>query len=113
MFEANEAPNLLGSDMNRKTESALIGKWRIIEMELWDTDYLDMVERAYIRFDRQGGGEFVFGVVTGGLDCRHTGGRVDFTWQGNDEMDEASGSGWAKAQQQWHPRRRDQNPSRG
>ena len=51
--------------MNRETESALIGKWRIIEMELWDTDYLDMVERAYIRFDRQGGGEFVFGVVSG------------------------------------------------
>jgi hypothetical protein len=76
--------------------SALIGKWRIVEMELWDTDYLDMVEPAYIRFDPRGHGEFVFGAVTGGLDCRHNGDRVDFTWQGNDEMDEASGSGWAK-----------------
>ena len=32
----------LGSDMNRETESALIGKWRI-EMELWDTVYLDLL----------------------------------------------------------------------
>ena len=38
---------------------------QVVEMELWDTDYLDIVERAYIRFDRQGGGEFVFGVVSG------------------------------------------------
>jgi hypothetical protein len=65
-------------------------------MELWDTDYLDLVEPAYIRFDSRGHGEFVFGAVTGSLDCRHTGDRVDFTWQGNDEMDEASGRGWAK-----------------
>ena len=76
--------------------SALVGKRRIVEMELGDTDYLDLVEPAYIRFDPPGHGEFVFGAVTGGLDCRHTGDRVDFTWQGNDEMDEASGSGWAK-----------------
>ena len=65
-------------------------------MELWDTDYLDLVEPAYIRFYGRGHGEFVFGTVTGGLDCRHSSDRVDFTWQGNDEMDEASGSGWAK-----------------
>ncbi len=27
--------------MRRGAKSALIGKWRIIEMELWDSDYLD------------------------------------------------------------------------
>jgi len=48
--------------MNRKTESALIDKWRI-EMELWDTDYLDIVERAYIRFDRQGGVNSFLGLL--------------------------------------------------
>ena len=26
----------------------LVGKWRIIEMELWDKEYLDMVGPAYI-----------------------------------------------------------------
>ena len=32
----------------------LLGKWRIVEMELWDRDFLDLVEPAYIRFDAQG-----------------------------------------------------------
>ena len=36
--------------MRRGAKSALIGKWRIIEMGLWDNDYLDMVEPAYIQF---------------------------------------------------------------
>src|SRR3954451_23092703 len=43
----------------------LLGKWRIIEMALWDSDFLDLVEPAYIRFDAQGRGEFVFGAVQG------------------------------------------------
>jgi hypothetical protein len=82
--------------MTRAARKTLIGKWRIVEMELWDTDYLDLVEPAYIRFERGGSGEFVFGVVTGGLDCDHTGESVEFTWQGHSEMDEACGDGWAE-----------------
>jgi hypothetical protein len=72
----------------------IIGKWRIVEMELWDKDFLDLVEPAYIAFDDRGG-EFVFGAVTGGLDCSYTAGAIDFTWAGCDEMDEACGDGWA------------------
>ncbi len=55
--------------MRRGAKSALIGKWRIIEMALWDSDYLDMVEPAYIQFQANGLGEFKFGCVVGGLDC--------------------------------------------
>ena len=55
--------------MRRAAKSALIGKWRIIEMGLWDKDYLDMVEPAYIQFKANGLGEFKFGCVVGGLDC--------------------------------------------
>ena len=40
-------------------KSALLGKWRIVGMELWDTDFVDMLEPAYIAFDAKGGGEFV------------------------------------------------------
>ena len=29
----------------------LKGKWRIVEMELWDNDFLDMMGPAYIAFD--------------------------------------------------------------
>jgi hypothetical protein len=49
----------------------LLGKWRIVEMALWDSDFLDMLEPAYISFDAQGRGEFVFGTVQGSLHCRY------------------------------------------
>ena len=79
------------------TRSALIkGRWRITQMELWDRAYLDMMEPAYIAFDGRSGGEFSFGCVTARLHCRKTPSRVEFTWKGNDEMDEASGDGWAE-----------------
>ena len=74
----------------------LLGKWRIVEMELWDSDFLDLVEPAYIRFDAQGHGEFAFGAVQGSLHCRYSPASVRFTWQGSDEMDPASGAGDAE-----------------
>jgi len=74
----------------------LLGRWRIVEMALWDSDFLDLVEPAYIRFDAQGRGEFVFGAVQGSLHCRYGPGSVRFTWQGSDEMDPASGAGDAE-----------------
>jgi PHD/YefM family antitoxin component YafN of YafNO toxin-antitoxin module len=76
----------------------LLGKWRIVEMALWDRDYLDMEEPAYIAFNERGGGEFVFGLVYGSLDCGYSPRSIDFTWVGNDEMDDASGDGWAELQ---------------
>ena len=74
----------------------LLGKWRIVEMELWDSDFLDLVEPAYITFDQQGGGGFVFGAVQGSLHCRYGPGGVRFTWEGSDEMDPVSGAGDAE-----------------
>ncbi|CAN5302718.1 hypothetical protein BH10PSE7_BH10PSE7_39460 [soil metagenome] len=76
----------------------LSGKWRIVEMALWDKNFLDMLKPAYIAFDGKAGGEFAFGCVTGGLHCRKTPSGVDFTWEGNDEMDSAAGDGWAEIQ---------------
>lgn len=79
------------------TKSAsLKGRWRIVQTQLWDKDYLDMMEPAYIAFDGRSGGEFAFGCVTGQLHCRKAPSRVEFTWVGHDEMDEASGDGWAE-----------------
>ena len=57
-----------------------------------------MMELAYIAFDGKAGGEFAFGCVTGNLHCRKTTSSVEFTWEGNDEMDEASGDGWVEVQ---------------
>jgi hypothetical protein len=77
----------------------LLGKWRIVEMELWDADFVDLVEPAFIAFDRQGRGEFVFGAVHGSLDCRYGRDSVDFTWQGFDEMDPVCGDGDAELEE--------------
>jgi len=82
--------------MSRRAASPLIGKWRITEMGLWDKEYLDMVEPAYIEFKADGLGEFKFGCVVGGLDCTLYTDAAEFTWEGSDEMDRVSGDGWAE-----------------
>jgi hypothetical protein len=68
-------------------------------MDVWDREAIDLVGPAFIEFRGQGG-EFHFIAVDGWMDCRHgqRGGRpyVDFTWEGNDECDAASGRGWVK-----------------
>jgi hypothetical protein len=44
---------------------SIAGKWRIIDMPGFPADYPDLVEPAYILFERRGGGEFAFGACTG------------------------------------------------
>jgi hypothetical protein len=73
------------------------GRWRIVEMPDYDDDFPDMVEPAYILF-RKTGGEFAFGCVTATIHGSCEGDAVEFTWQGNDEMDATSGHGWADLQ---------------
>lgn len=77
----------------------LLGRWRIVEMELWDADFLDLVQPATISFDGKGGGEFAFGAVQGGLDCWYGPRSIDFTWEGSDEMDPARGDGEAELEE--------------
>ncbi len=76
----------------------LAGKWRIVEMELWDREFIDLLGPGYFAFDDEGSGEFRFGAVTGVLDCGYATASIHFTWEGNDEMDEASGDGYAELQ---------------
>jgi len=80
-------------------KNAIMGSWRITEMELWDQEAIDMMAPGYFRFDASGMGELGFIAVQGGLDCRY-GTRdgktaVEFSWEGADEMDPCSGRGWA------------------
>ena len=76
------------------------GVWHILEMDLWDEDYFNMEVQAFIRIDSNGSGDFQFGLVSGVLDGEvvKTGNleRFEFTWDGQDEMDPAFGSGWLK-----------------
>ncbi len=53
------------------------GTWHIYEMETWDEDYFNMEVQAYVRIEPNGR-------------------RFKFTWEGNDECDPASGSGWVR-----------------
>ena len=77
----------------------LIGRWRIVEMDMWDRDAIDLVEPGFIEFAGDGTGQFGFIAVRGWMDCRSTerDGRpaVEFSWDGDDEGDQASGRGWA------------------
>ncbi len=74
----------------------LIGRWRISGADLWDRDYLDLVEPAYIAFSDDGHGEIAFGAMQASLDLQYSRSTVFFTWAGFDEMDEVSGSGSAE-----------------
>ena len=79
--------------------SEFYGNWRIKEMELWDQDFIDAEVPGYFHFSEDGMGDFQFGYVHGFMDCRYfkKNGKdvVEFSWEGNDEMDHASGRGFA------------------
>jgi hypothetical protein len=79
--------------------SGVAGKWRIVEMELWDRDDLDLVGPAFIEFGADQTGRFAFVAVEASMDYRETprDGRpaVEFSWEGNDECDPITGRGWA------------------
>ncbi|MDY6901812.1 MAG: hypothetical protein SWZ49_27605 [Cyanobacteriota bacterium] len=81
-----------------KADHAFIGTWHIYEMSEWDEDYFNRSTQAYIEIKPNNLGDFQFGLVIGSLDgyIEKSGAkeRFTFTWEGQDEMDEALGSGW-------------------
>ena len=75
------------------------GRWRIVEMDVWDNEFLDLVEEAHLTFKGAADGEIAFGALKGFLDVRY-GARegaayAEFSWEGHDENDPACGRGWA------------------
>ena len=103
MLGAGTMGSVINSLMKSKG-AAFVGEWRIVEMDEWDQDYIDMEEAGHIRFQRGGqrggSGGFHFGCVDASLDWRYDSSldRVDFTFDGSDEGDEVTGRGWAKIQ---------------
>jgi hypothetical protein len=75
------------------------GKWRIVEMEVWDQDYIDMEVPGFIRIGSDGTGQFQFGLVSGDIDGRvepyGNAPRFEFSWSGQEEYDPLCGRGWA------------------
>jgi len=76
----------------------LIGRWRILEADLWDSDYLDLVEPAYLQIGNDGWAEFAFGAVNATAELEDGPNIVSFHWSGFDEGDEISGSGSVELQ---------------
>lgn len=79
---------------------SIADNWRITEMDVWDQDAFDLLGPVFFSFDGKRSGSFRFIAVEGWMDCRHgeRDGRpfVEFTWDGNDECDPASGRGWVR-----------------
>ena len=59
-----------------------------------------METQAYIEIDIKGLGHFQFGLVSGQIDGEIVKNeikeRFEFSWEGNDECDPASGAGWLR-----------------
>ena len=75
---------------------AFAGRWRIVEADLWDRDYLDLVGPATMTIGADGHGEIVFGAMQASLELEYGRSIVFFSWAGFDEMDEVNGSGSAE-----------------
>src|SRR2546421_8812210 len=84
--------------MAKKT-NPFSGRWRIVTMSAWDEDFIDEVQEGFFEFNDRGGGDFHFGNVQGQMDCRQTTRdgepAVEWSWDGNAEMDAAQGRRWA------------------
>ncbi|WP_234892769.1 hypothetical protein [Sinorhizobium meliloti] len=58
--------------MSAARNCRLIGRWRIVEADLWGRDYLDLVEPATITIRANGHGEIAFGAMQAGLDVAYS-----------------------------------------
>jgi len=80
-------------------QSPFTGTWRITWMAEWDQEFVNAEVQGYFEFNDRGSGEFHFGYVHGFIDylssTRDGKPCVEFSWEGNDEMDPAMGRGWA------------------
>ena len=88
--------------MARKPDFAktFAGRWRIVEMDAWDSDVLDEFEEAHITFKGGSDGEIAFCALNASLDVRY-GSRdgsagAEFSFEGSDDDQAVNGRGWVK-----------------
>ena len=74
----------------------LVGRWRIVEADLWARDDLDLVGPATLTIGADGHGEIAYGAMQAGLDREYSRTMVFFPWAGFDEGDEVTGTGSAE-----------------
>ena len=81
--------------MNAPAACLLLGRWRIIEADLWDRDYLDLCGPAMLTITARGG-EIAFGALEAGLEVEYARNSIGFLWAGCDEGDQIEGEGTAE-----------------
>jgi hypothetical protein len=81
----------------KKIPNPYLGRWRILEMEQWDKDFIDLTGEGHITLQKKDRGELRFGAVECDLDCRieKVGEleRIEFSFVCQDEGDEVFGRG--------------------
>jgi hypothetical protein len=84
--------------MHAKKRKPYLGRWRIVEIETWDQEYVDLVTEGNFTFGKDGMGNFEFGAIKAETDysIEEFGNteRAEFSFEGYDEYDPVSGRGW-------------------
>src|ERR1700722_18747207 len=80
-----------GTEMSAPANCQLVGRWRIVEADIWDHAHLDLCGPATITITEHGRGEIALGALQAGLDIECSRSSVGFTWENFDETDEVSG----------------------
>jgi hypothetical protein len=81
--------------MSAAATCRLIGRWRIVEADLWDRAYLDLCGPATLTITAQRG-EIAFGAMQASLEVGYANDSIDFRWYGSDEGDQVEGEGTAE-----------------
>src|ERR1700719_1423862 len=90
---AAEASGGLG--LKAPANCRLIGRWRIVESDLWDRAHLDLSGPATLTITAQGG-EIAFGALEAGLEVEYARDSIGFHWAGCEEGDQVDGEGTAE-----------------
>lgn len=81
--------------MTAPANCRLIGRWRIVEADIWDRDHLDLCGPATLTITARGG-TIAFGALEAVLDVEYARDSIGFRWNGSDEGDQVEGEGTAE-----------------
>jgi hypothetical protein len=84
--------------MSGTRDCELVGRWRITDADLWDRDYLDMAEPAYVQIGRDGWGSWLSVALPPPANWNIRAPLSSSAWSGFDEGHEISGDGSGELQ---------------
>jgi hypothetical protein len=82
--------------MSGRRDHPLVGRWRIVEADLWDRDHLDLCGPAMLTINANGTGEISVGAMTASLDIAYSHDDIGSDWAGCEEGDQVEGEGDAE-----------------